>query len=325
MVWRINSSVRCPSLFGFSSVPDNHSCIDGSSVGKEMQVFDKTISTILRDKLGKIEKHFLSDAVFYYGEIHPTFEKYFRDFLEDLKTRRRSQKDKLVIFLNTPGGSAETAEKMVEIIRHHYAEVYFVVPDYAMSAGTILCMSGNKIFMDYSSSLGPIDPQIHNGKEYVPALGYLDQVAKLIEKSRNGTITDAEFAILQNLDLATLSSYEQAKELSITLTKRWLVEYKFKDWTVHRTDPAKKGQPVLLAEKESRADEIAKKLSDNQEWHSHGRSIGVGKLRDLLKIEIDDYSRDAKLRPLIREYNDLIIEYIRRGNFRVFLHSRYYF
>ena len=27
-----------------------------------------------------------------------------------------------------------------------------------MSAGTIWCMSADKIFMDYSSSLGPIDP-----------------------------------------------------------------------------------------------------------------------------------------------------------------------
>lgn len=65
-------------------------------------------------------------------------------------------------------------EKMVEIIRNKYQKVYFVVPDYAMSAGTIFCMSGEKIYMDYSSSLGPIDPQVYNGKEFVPALAYLD-------------------------------------------------------------------------------------------------------------------------------------------------------
>ena len=39
--------------------------------------------------------------------------------------------------------------------------------------------------MDYTSSLGPIDPQIHNGKEFVPALGYLDQVEKMIQKVRS--------------------------------------------------------------------------------------------------------------------------------------------
>ena len=85
--------------------------------------------------------------------------------------------------------------------------------DQAMSAGTIFCMSGDKIFMDYSSSLGPIDPQVHNGKDWVPALGYLDQVERMIKKSADGTITDAELIILQNQDLAMLSRYEQAKNL----------------------------------------------------------------------------------------------------------------
>lgn len=289
-----------------------------------MAIFDKTISDLLKERLRRIENHFGADAVFYFGEIHPSYEKYFRDFIEELKISR-SQKDRLVIVLNTSGGSAETVEKMVEIIRHHYNEVYFIVPDYAMSAGTIFCMSGDKIYMDYSSSLGPIDPQVFNGKEYVPALGYLDQVNKLIEKSRNNTITDAEFAILQNLDLATLSSYEQAKELSITLTKEWLVEYKFKNWAIHRTDPQKIGQPVTLAEKMTCADEIANKLSDNKEWHSHGRNIGIGTLKTKLGLEIEDYSNDKKVRGLIRQYHDLIIEYIRRGKFKVFLHSKYYF
>ena len=107
----------------------------------------------------------------------------------------------MIVFLNTPGGSAETVEKMVSIIRFHYKEVYFVIPDYAMSAGTILCMSGDKIYMDYSSSLGPIDPQVYNGKNWVPALGYLDKVEELIGKSAKDELTEAEFLILQKLDL----------------------------------------------------------------------------------------------------------------------------
>lgn len=292
--------------------------------GLPVQVFDKTISDLLKSKLKKIENHFSADAVFYYGEIHPSYEKLFRDFIEDLR-KTKTLKNRLVILLNTPGGSSETTEKMVEIIRHHYDEVYFVVPDYAMSAGTIFCMSGDKIYMDYSSSLGPIDPQVYNGKEYVPALGYLDQVEKLIVKSREGTITDAEFAILQNLDLATLSTYEQAKELSISLTQEWLVRYKFKGWDTHRTDPAKRGQAVTVEEKKTRAREIAELLSNNKKWHSHGRNIGLGTLKDVLGLEIVDYSTDKVLRPLVRQYNDLLIEYIRKENYRVFLHSKSFF
>ncbi|MGD1045708.1 MAG: ATP-dependent Clp protease proteolytic subunit [Bacteroidota bacterium] len=289
-----------------------------------MAVFDKTIADILNARLRRLEKHFDADAVFYYGEIHPSYEKFFRDFIEQLKITK-SQKTRLIIVLNTPGGSAETVEKMVEIIRHHYDEVYFVVPDYAMSAGTIFCMSGEKIYMDYSSSLGSIDPQVFNGKEYVPALGYLEQVQKLIAKSRKAEISDVEFAMFQNLDLATLNSYEQAAALSEDLTRKWLAEYKFKNWTIHRTDANKKGQPVTRQEKEQRADEIAKELCKNERWHSHGRNIGIDTLRNSLRIEIEDYSNDKKLRPLVRQYNDLLIEYIRRTKLKVFLHSKYYF
>ena len=289
-----------------------------------MQIFDRTIKEILNQNLEKLESHFDSDVIFYFGEIHPSYEKFFRDFIEILKEDKPGR-ERLTILLNTPGGSAETVEKMVEIIRHHYKEVYFVVPDYAMSAGTIFCMSGDKIFMDYSSSLGPIDPQVFNGTAYVPALGYLDKVNELLEKAKDGTLTQAEFLILQNQDLAMLRSYEQARELTITLLKKWLVEFKFKDWTYHRTDPEKKGNITTPDEKKQRAEEIADKLGNNKIWHSHGRMINISKLKSVLRLEIEDYSNSPDLRNLIRNYNDLLTEFIARNGFKVFLHSRKYF
>ena len=191
--------------------------------------------------------------------MHPSVQKLFRDFIEKLKAESKGT-DRLVLFINTPGGSAETVEKFVEIIRFHYKDVSFVVPDYAMSAGTIFCMSGDRIYMDYSSSLGPIDPQVFNGKEFVPALGYLDQVEKMLEKSRKGELTNAEFLVLQSLDLAMLSRYEQARALTVTLLKRWLVEIQVQGRAVHRTDPSKHGQPVTDEEKRQRAEEIAVRL-----------------------------------------------------------------
>jgi len=209
---------------------------------------------------------------------------------------------------------------MVNIIRFHYQEVYFVVPDYAMSAGTIFCMSGDKIFMDYSSSLGPIDPQVYNGKNWVPALGYLDKVQELIDKSRQGTLTEAEFLVLQKLDLAELRSYEMARNLTVSLLKNWLVNYKFKDWVTH-----KNGNLVTPQEKEARAEEIARLLGDNSLWHSHGRSIGIDTLRNVLHLRIEDYSENLDLRSLIRDYNDLICEYIIRRGAQAFVHSRVFF
>ncbi|MBM3754895.1 MAG: serine dehydrogenasease [Acidobacteria bacterium] len=288
-----------------------------------MQLYDDQIKAELKDRLAKLEEHFGADVAFYYGPIHPAVQKRFRDFIEKLKEDSRG--DHLVLFLNTPGGSVETVEKLVEIVRFHYRQVSFVVPDYAMSAGTVFCASGDRIFMDYSSSLGPIDPQVFNGKEWVPALGYLDQVEKMLEKAADDKLTNAEFLILQSLDLAMLSRYEQARALTVTLLKKWLVEYKFKDWIAHRTDPLKLGQPVTHGEKEVRAEDIAKKLGDNRTWHSHGRMIGPQTLSGVLRLEIEDYSNDRSLRKIIRSYNDFIVEFIARGDYKTFLHSKNYF
>lgn len=179
--------------------------------------------------------------------------------------------------------------------------------------------------MDYSSSLGPIDPQIFNGKDWVPALGYLDQVDRLLRKAAENRLTKAEFLILQSQDLAMLSQYEQARGLTVTLLKKWLVEYKFKHWKTHRSDPGKLGQIVSLAEKQERAEEIARLLGDNRTWHSHGRMIGPNTLREVLRLEIEDYSENPDLTRLIRSYNDLLVEYIARRDAKFFLHSREYF
>jgi len=288
-------------------------------------IFDATVKDLLIKKLVALEAVFDADLVFYLGAIEAKALRSFRDLIEDLKAEiDQDAKDRLVIVLNTGGGSAEIVEKMVEIIRHHYREVFFVVPDFAMSAGTIFCMSGDKIYMDYSSSLGPIDPQVWNGKRWVPALGYLDKVQELLGKAQAGNITDAEFLILQAQDLAELSRFEQAKELTITLLKRWLVEYKFKDWDVHETTPALRGQPVTLVEKENRAREIADALGNNRKWHSHARMLSIEMLRKDIRLKIEDYSGDKKLQPLIRSYNDLLTEFVSRNEFDFFLHSRRY-
>ena len=119
-----------------------------------MNILNDAIKEELNRRLIELEKYFDSDVIFYYGPIEPEVVKSFRDFIENLgeETGSKGKKDILTIILNTNGGSVEVVEKFVEIIRFHYKEIYFVVPDFALSAGTIFCMSGNKIYMDYSSS-----------------------------------------------------------------------------------------------------------------------------------------------------------------------------
>ena len=82
---------------------------------------------------------------------------------------------------------------------------------------------------------------------------------------------------------------------------------------------------IDVFEKEARAEEIAKLLGNNRLWHSHGRSIGINTLKTVLKLKIDDYSDDTELSNKIRNYNDLLCEYILRHGAKAFLHSRIFF
>ncbi len=179
-----------------------------------------------------------------------------------------------------------------------------------------MCMSGDKILMDYSSALGPIDPQVltPDGSGYVAAMGYLDKVAEITAK---GQLAPADVVLLKSLDLAKLALFEQARDLSVDLMRDWLVEYKFKNWTTHRT--TNPGASVTVAEKEARAKTIADELANHKTWHSHGRALDLRKL-NRLRLEIDDYSGDDQLLAAIRGYNDPLTSYTDRLGMSFFLH-----
>lgn len=278
-----------------------------------------TIKSLLNQKLESLEKHLDSDVLCFFGPIVDGTEGSFLQVIEQLCADKK-KKDKLYIILTTPGGSAIAVERHVNIIRQFYPEVNFIVPDSAYSAGTIFCMSGNNILMDFYSVLGPIDPQVKNKEgKFVPALGYLDKVNELIKKAQSNTLTQAEFIILKEMDLAELRAFEQAKELTIDQLKKWLVKYKFRDWTHHNSDPTR---PVTNEEKKQRAEEIAAKLSDNNIWKSHGRPINIETLEKELKLKIQDFGKDQKMKDLIRGYHLLVSDYVKKNGINIFIHTR---
>ena len=146
----------------------------------------------------------------------------------------------------------------------------------------------------------------------LPALGYLVQYERLIDKSRDGTLTTAELAFLiQKFDPAELYRYEHARELSVTLLKEWLVKYKFKNWTKTRD----RGIPVTDEMRTTRADEIARLLQRTDVWHSHGRGISMEVLKRKVGLEIEDFGANPGLNHKIRLYYRLLMDYMgRRGH-----------
>jgi hypothetical protein len=279
-------------------------------------------------EIEKIEKLLDADCLCYVGPILSGIDDAIRDAIEDLGKSRDSalqnesgqKRPKLIFVLETNGGYAETARRISDTLRAHYDVVEFLIPSYAMSAGTILAMSGDAIHMDYYSVLGPIDPQVPaaNGGNLIPALGYLLRYEELLSKANSGNLSTAEMQILLSFDQGQLYFYEQARDLSVSLLEEWLVKYKFKDWKV--TEGRKKR--VTEAMKKTRAKEIAAKLNDVRTWNSHGIGINMERLRRDLNLKIDDFGAGKELREAVRRYYGLLSDYMGRQTHKSVVHTR---
>lgn len=275
------------------------------------------VETELGRRIEELEKLLESDVISCIVPIHQPLDDLVRDAIEDIPSKRQ----KLTVILETNGGSIETTERVANVFRYHYpACVDFLVPNFAMSAGTILVMSGDNIFMDYYSVLGPIDPQVRNQTgTYVPALGYLLKYDELIEKSARGELTPAELAFLvQKFDPAELHRFEQARDHSVDLLRKWLVQYKFKNWTKTRT----KRKAVTTTMRARRAESIAKKLNDTRRWRSHGRGLSMNVMESDINLIIEDFGKVPKMNQEVRDYYRLLQDYMDRRRHEYVIHTR---
>ena len=283
-----------------------------------MRPVDDQIKGQLNQQLEKIGGQLDAEVVAIISPIVPGLELRLRAAIEYLPREQNS----VAVILDTPGGVVEVVERMVTTLRSNYDDVTVIVPDRAMSAGTIFALSADRIMMDHLSCLGPIDPQIERDGKLVPALSYLNQFERLNEKAQHGELTTAEYALLNKLDLGELYQFEQARELSIDLLIRWLSQYKFKNW--NQTKSSKKR--VTEKMKVDRARAIAALLNDPEKWHSHGRAIDMETLRgEEVKLKIDSFEDDSDLYTSIRNYFALLNDYMARENLVSFVHSKEYF
>lgn len=124
--------------------------------------------------------------------------------------------------------------------------------------------------------------------------------------------------MVQRFDPGELYRIEQERQLSISLLKKWLVNYKFSEWKKTRT----RGKKVTREMREQRAEEVATKLNDPEKWHSHGRGITMAVLREDLELEIDDFGASKDLNDAVREYFRLLKDYMARVSHQIVLHTR---
>lgn len=110
-----------------------------------------------------IEDHLGGRAVvtFFTSFTYPVIvEDSDADMLESIVQHMDLSKG-LCLVLNSPGGDALAAEKIIRVCRAYSNDDFEVmVPKAAKSAATMIALGSDRILMGKTSELGPIDPQV---------------------------------------------------------------------------------------------------------------------------------------------------------------------
>ena len=182
----------------------------------------------------------------------------------------------LDLILHTPGGGIAATESIVDYLHSVFGgNIRAIVPQLAMSAGTMIALSCSSIMMGKQSSLGPVDPQ-NRGISCQEALDEFE-TAKL--DVRNDSSSLGLWQVLISKYTPTfLMSCKNAIEWSKTLTTTWIE----KNPNVKKED----------------ATSIINLFVEHSESKSHDRHISKEKCKSV-GLNIMDMEDDHKLQDLI--------------------------
>jgi len=157
---------------------------------------------VRRKYLAKLQQHTGRNVICYYSGFMQKPKLEGIEINDDDKNglmlcAHKMDRDKgLDLFLHTPGGDIAATESLVHYIKEMFPDVRAIVPQIAMSAGTMIACSCRSIVMGKHSNIGPIDPQF-NG---IPAIG----VIKEVENAFNDIVADERYSYVWNPILSQL-------------------------------------------------------------------------------------------------------------------------
>ena len=188
----------------------------------------------------------------------------------------------LDLILHTPGGEVAATESIIDYLLQKFKDIRVIVPQLAMSAGTMIACSADKILMGKHSSLGPIDPQYRG----IPAHAVSEEFEKAYEEIKADPIKIAVWRpILENYSPTLLGECEKSIEWAEDIVDKNLKKRMFKN---------EKGDV-----KKKKVKKIMKELGDHSVSLSHSRHISAENCKKLgLKVEMlegDQGLQDAVL------------------------------
>jgi hypothetical protein len=188
----------------------------------------------------------------------------------------------LDIILHTPGGGITSTQSIVDYLQKMFRvdknsapDIRAIVPQIAMSAGTMIACSCKEILMGKHSNLGPIDPQLRG----VPAYGVLKEFKTACEEIRQNPSTLPLWqSIIGHYRPTFLSQCQNAIDLSNDFVRKQLANVMFKGQTDARKKAAK----------------IVKNLTDYRKNKTHDRHIHFEECQKMgLNVKLIEDAKDA--------------------------------
>ena len=169
----------------------------------------------------------------------------------------------LDLILHTPGGDTAATESLVDYLRSTFGtDIRAIVPQLALSAGTMIACACKEIIMGKQSSLGPIDPQYMG----LPAHGLVEEFERAYKEIR----ADQHKAyvwqpILQKYQPTLVGECEKSIAWAKEMVEEWLQTGMFKD------DPDAPAKIKIIYEE----------LSNHALTKSHARHLSYDKCHEI--------------------------------------------
>lgn len=186
----------------------------------------------------------------------------------------------LDLVLHTPGGDIAATEAIVSYLRLMFGtNIRAIVPQLAMSAGTMIACSTKEIVMGKQSSLGPFDPQ--NGGISAPAV--LDEFKRAIKEiTDDPACTPLWQVIIGKYHPTYLDSCHRATVMAKEIVGGWLRTGMFEG----DEDAAAKAETIVAS------------LSDHDEHKTHARHLNVDQC-EAFGLKISRLENDPMLQDLV--------------------------
>jgi ClpP class serine protease len=218
----------------------------------------------------------------------------FEDILRSVSDSKKGY-----LMLTSSGGDPNAAEKLLIMCRERFTEGFqVIVPNYAKSAATLICLGSDKILMGYMAELGPIDPQIQLDpfpSRSLPARSFIDGLESIRTKvRREGDPPTMYLSMLSQIRPEVIAMCQSAIDDSRATAEKWLKRYMLKDIP-------------------QQAERVADWLSNGVNYKSHGKVIDYAEAKDVLKLNAEKIDPNSELWNYIWELYVRSIEFMQRS------------